>query len=294
MKKGGKALGEALNFKVYDGRCYGYAPRGAINLQRLGASPGAKFIDRVLIVWTATDPAQGGRYIVGWYRNSRVYSAQRNDRPDKNRPEMLVEATAADCHVVPVDERTFYLPSRIPGWPGIASTFFASQTLSPPDLKTVLDYINGIPSSGFLPPSDSEVPPITSGWPTQDPELRAKVEKAAINATILYYRKFGWFVTSVENENYGWDLEARKSGRLLRIEVKGRGALGGVEITPNEYTAMQAKLTRMSYRLAIVHDSLTPSPKVSVFEYVPASDSWIGPSNVRLLVAPKTGAVASF
>jgi hypothetical protein len=208
---------------------------------------------------------------------------------------MLVEARAADCHLVPSDERTFYVPSRLSGWPGIASTFFATEILSPMNLRMVLDYVHGSPSSGFAIPETESVPPAPgNGWPTQDPVLRAKVEKAAIDVTLAHYRKLGWSVTSVEKENYGWDLEARNSGRLLRIEVKGRGGVGGVEITSNEYDAMQGRTTRMSYRLAIVHGALTKTPKLVVFEFAPTSNSWIGSGGLPLSLVLRTGATATF
>jgi hypothetical protein len=38
------------------------------------------------------------------------------------------------------------------------------------------------------------------------------------------------------------DLNVAKSGRLFRAEVKGRAGNGAVELTPNEYNAMQCKI----------------------------------------------------
>jgi hypothetical protein len=208
-----------------------------------------------------------------------------------------VEARAENCHLVPVDERTFNIPSMKPGWPGIASTFFASENLSSEKLGEVIDYVGGSQSLNF-PPREADDVSLTiqriSGWPTQDPALRAHVEVAAIDVTVAYYKNLGWSVTSVENENYGWDLEARFNGRLLRIEVKGRGSVGSIEITPNEYNAMHAEQTRMSYRLAIVHDAMTPAPKLIIFEFAPASEAWIGPNGMPLNLTLRTGATAAF
>ena len=60
---------EVLNFKPWKGRYYGYvkAPRGKLNLARLGAAKGAPYANGVTVVWTAPRPRGGGTYVVGWY-----------------------------------------------------------------------------------------------------------------------------------------------------------------------------------------------------------------------------------
>jgi len=50
--------------------------------------------------------------------------------------------------------------------------------------------------------------------------------------------------STAQQENFGWDLDVTKSGRLLRVEVKGRGGQGVVELTPKEYAAMRDKKLR--------------------------------------------------
>lgn len=75
IRDGNEDAGEALNFRAFRHRYYGYAPHYRFDLRRLGGAADDKYVDGVLVIWTATDPAQGGRYVVGWYRNARVYSA---------------------------------------------------------------------------------------------------------------------------------------------------------------------------------------------------------------------------
>ena len=120
LKEGNENAGEALNFRAYKGRCYGYAPHHTMKLARLGGAPDDEYVDHVLVIWTGTDPAQGGRYMVGWYRDARVYSHLQDVRPDNDRPAIIAEAAASNCHLVPVDERTFFIPNIVKGWPGIS------------------------------------------------------------------------------------------------------------------------------------------------------------------------------
>jgi hypothetical protein len=297
IRAGNEDAVEALNFRIFRGRCYGYAPHQSIDLRRLGGTRDDEYVDGILVVWTATDPAQGGRYIVGWYRNARIHShMQQTLRPSKDRREAIAEAAANDCHLVLVDQRTFFIPSRTVGWPGIASAFYASEKLSPDDLELIFAYIDGTPSEGFYPSHGraSSHKGHGAGWPTVDPELRAEVEMRAVEHVIAHYKRLGWTTESVEDENLGWDLDVRNGGRLLRVEVKGRRGVGAVELTPHEFEAMRGTKTRMSYRLAIVHNALSASPTMTIFEYAPASDTWVSAGGAMLALREKTGAIVSF
>lgn len=74
--------GEMLNFKSFDNNLYGYVqPKidkkyknpSSIKLEKLGASETDESLSGVTVVWTATDPDKGGTYIIGWYKNAKVY-----------------------------------------------------------------------------------------------------------------------------------------------------------------------------------------------------------------------------
>jgi hypothetical protein len=291
MKDGSEEANEALNFKSYRGRCYGYAPRGTIDIRRIGASAGAEYQDDVLVVFTATNPDGSGRYIVGWYKNARVHAELRDTRPNREKPYFVAEADAEDCHLVPVDDRTFFIPAMKEGWPGVASAYYASANLSPQNMETLLSYIGGAPSIGFAQTSANSH---GRGPPRQnDPELRARVEAEAIAAVRAHYEAIGCMVESVEDENLGWDLNASRGARLFRVEVKGRSGAGAVELTPNEYRVMTDKHVRMSYRLAIVHDALI-TRRLTIFQYAPGEDAWLSDRGDRLKLLPMTGAVVSF
>ncbi len=297
VEEGGEATGETLNFRPYRNYCYGYAPHSNINLSRLGAAHGADHVDNILVIWTATDPAAGGRYIVGWYKKARLYAEMDNRRPSRRRPEAIARASFDDCHLVAESQRTFYVPSMVKGWPGQRSAFYASDTLSQNDLDEVVAYVEGKPSDGFLADETDGAERSAKrgrGNRNQDPETRALVEDAAVKLVTAHYRDMGWAVTSVEHENNGWDLNVSRSRRVLRVEVKGLAGEGGVELTPGEYKAMLADATRMSYRLAVVWNTLSAQPKLTIFEYMPSSKTWLSSDGQALRIKEMTGAVVRF
>ncbi len=294
IEDGNVDMGETLNFQDHQGRCFGYAPLQVIDLRRLGAPQDSDHLDGILVIWTATNPDGSGRYVVGWYKNARIYSERQKRGPDEGTPGIVAEAAAADSHLVPMDERTFFVPSMTRGWPGLASAFYASETLSPADVDRLLAYVGGKPSTGFYSGPKRKPPVNGGGWPRQDPGERAKIEKAASATVQAHFEAQGWDVERVEEENLGWDLNVTCGGRLLIVEVKGRSGEGSVELTANEYRAMSDEKLRMSYRLAIVFDALSGYPRLTIFEYAPGGKVWVSDGGDTLSLRPMTSAIASF
>lgn len=77
---------EIFNFKLDNGRCYGYTPAyGKINLERISKSINqdslGSYIDDVFVVFTCTRKSKG-RIICGFYNHARVYSEPISD--DRN------------------------------------------------------------------------------------------------------------------------------------------------------------------------------------------------------------------
>ncbi len=65
---------EVYNFKNFGGKYYGFIePEGTIHLERIEKNNKDDYLDNVLVVWIATNPKKGGQYIVGWYKNAKVY-----------------------------------------------------------------------------------------------------------------------------------------------------------------------------------------------------------------------------
>ena len=84
-------------------------------------------------------------------------------------------------------------------------------------------------------PTPKEVVAAVEGM-ENDPE----VEAIAVEETKKYEVSQGRKAVSVEEENCGWDITSLQDGQIARyIEVKGRGGIGGVALTPNEWIKAQ-------------------------------------------------------
>ena len=95
---------EAFNFQDVNGHCYGYVQPtkwSEIKIERIDSSclKSDDYLDDVLVVWTATNPIEGGTFIVGWYRHARVYRTFQHDTKLKERNGYAcnIEALSSDC-----------------------------------------------------------------------------------------------------------------------------------------------------------------------------------------------------
>ena len=96
---------EKNNFNPFDGQMFGYVPTGGsetINIARLGAVEGTGSVDGVNVVWTATRPDQGGRVVIGWYKDATVF---RKLRKHPNGRYYHFKAAQAICHLLEPSER---------------------------------------------------------------------------------------------------------------------------------------------------------------------------------------------
>ena len=110
---------EVENFLPIGGWYYGHgAPpshSGVINLKRVdpGVGDGAEYLDGGTVVFVATRP-EGGRVVVGWYRNARVWREGRR-RPDPGHDWYFAKARTEDCTLLGIDARTFKVPQAREG-----------------------------------------------------------------------------------------------------------------------------------------------------------------------------------
>ncbi|MCW1402857.1 HNH endonuclease [Novosphingobium sp. MW5] len=110
--------GERSNFKAVNGQTYGYVPvvqrphggdPGEIKIERLGAAKADKFVDDVTVIWFANKPIESKKaYVVGWYRNARVYRQSRSGGPYGYR----VSCKHTDATLVPEHQRTVRVPHK--------------------------------------------------------------------------------------------------------------------------------------------------------------------------------------
>lgn len=258
---------EVCNFLPLGGWLYGFVQsKGQINLAKLGAGASDSYVDGVTVVWTATRP-KGGTVVVGWYQNARVY---RGYEPTPNPgPEWAahgishhnIRCRPGDATLLPVDARHLDVP-RGKGGMGQSPTWYAEGERGQ-EFRAALERL------------------ISTGQPAKARAGRAKpnvernklVEMAAMDVVTDHYAALGYDVTWVHNENKGWDIEARSGRTELRIEVKGLSlANQAIELTPNEYKAFRSLDPR--YRLAIVSQALSPSPKLAIVSYNGRSEQW--------------------
>jgi hypothetical protein len=87
-----------------------------------------------------------------------------------------------------------------------------------------------------------------------------EVEAAAMNCAMADERARGWAVQDVSAEARGYDLlSTGPDGEIRYIEVKGRAAVGAVELSANEW--LKAEQLGEDYWLYIVTDA-TSSPSL--------------------------------
>ena len=150
--------------EYYQGHCYGHvrtAGRSKIKLHRieLAASKDSEnpkdpkeleVLDKVLIIVVATNPDTGGSYIAGWYKNAKVYAdRQTSDNPELNKHGYHIMAKEEDCHLLPAEERTFYVPRATAanhGFLGGANIWYADR--ESPSVqefrKKAIEYVRGL------------------------------------------------------------------------------------------------------------------------------------------------------
>ncbi len=99
---------EVKNFLPIGDSLYGYVRipgGGKLDLERLGAAPGATHVDDVTIVFSAT-PLGGGCVVVGWYHNARVW----RDQQKFGERIYFAKARKENCKLLEVPDRTLSVP----------------------------------------------------------------------------------------------------------------------------------------------------------------------------------------
>lgn len=276
--------GEMYNFQPFENRMYGYVQPvidrkhsnpSTIKLEKIGATEEDEYIDGVTVVWTATDPDNGGTYIIGWYKNATVYRyCQRPpvNSKRKHKRESLgyyVNAKRKDAFLLPKDERVVRVKRKTRNWMGQSNVWYADN--NPEFVEKVKTYI----FDGIIPiePKIKKGSRNGKGSGRQsDPLKRLAVEKKAILHVTKHYKRLGFEVQSFEKDNVGWDLTATDAKTQLKLEVKGlSGNILATELTPNEY--LHLKKDTKFYRICIVCAALT-KPNLKIFYYSSEIDSW--------------------
>ncbi len=146
--------GERSNFKSVDGYLYGYVPvlqkpqggvPGRIVIEKIGAVKGDDFVDGIDVIWFANDPRDSNKaYIVGWYRNARVFRHSQNGYGPAG---FRIRGKSAEATLLPENLRRFpiYRSQSTEGRElgfgyGTANIWYAEKA-SESFIKQVVNYI---------------------------------------------------------------------------------------------------------------------------------------------------------
>jgi hypothetical protein len=288
---------EAYNFLPgAEGMLLGYRPGHAnrLSLTRLCAPTGTSSLDGVLVIWMAREPATKRQMIVGWYQNATVYAEAQPQSRTINGVSWpySVSARQQDSYLVPERARTFQLQSArtSPGGFGMSPTWYGTDEVN----QRVWAYVQSIQGGKRQPTGQTKKvkkPPINT-----DPELRRRVEKAAVQHAWGYLESAeggSHTVVSVEPFGKGWDLEATNGEGCLLVEVKGlQGTDLLCELTPNEYKQMNLVANRDRYVVYVVNNALGAVPIASIFKRA-ADGEWWTEDGRQLIATERMAAVLS-
>lgn len=253
--------GEMWNFEKKDGHCFGYVRtnKGAgLNLGKI--EPHTKWtagdeMSGVDIVFIATRPkSDSGQVVVGWYKNATVIHKAYNKDKRRERHGYLCWTEEDHAVLLPTAARVFEVKGG-QGFPGQSNVWYGEEKNN-----AVVQFKKELREYMRAPTTLRER---HHGRKTDVDEIR-NIEKVAVSEVWQFYKNKGYTIKSVERQNCGWDLVAKKNDEELLLEVKGhKGSRFHFELTPNEYEKMQAHHNQ--YKVCGVLDALTKKPGLSVF-----------------------------
>jgi len=267
--------GEMWNFREEAGRYYGYVMTtnfAGINLSRVVPdeewSEGEEATNIDVVFISRNPEAEVGQVVIGWYKKATVFHKEYRKRRgskkqgDWSNIDYLCEASGENVTLLDVADRVFQIP-RGKGFPGKSNVWYENdnnaEVVNFTRQLRKLIVRKSIPSSGTI-----------NTKPNKD-EILA-IEKAAVKKAWGFYEKQGYQVTSVETDNVGWDLEAKKGHECLLIEVKGhKGNVVQFELTPNEYSQMQENV--QNYRVCVVRNALD-EPYLTEYQATEDEEIW--------------------
>src|SRR3569832_461538 len=145
--------GEVFNFKKFEERVYGYVQPiidkkhgnpSIIKIEKIGGSKEDEKLTNVTVVWTASDPKNGGTYFVGWYLNATVYRycqvppRNSNRRYRNNSIGFYATGRSKDSRLLSDDERKIRIYRAQKNWMGQSNVWYADN--NPEFVKLVKEY----------------------------------------------------------------------------------------------------------------------------------------------------------
>lgn len=281
VEKNGKGE-EMWNFRAEGGRCYGYVMSlhfAGVDLNRIAPNENWKENDELAgvdIVFIARRP-EVGQVVIGWYRNATVFhKAYRKRRGRKKMGEWdglnyVCEVDADQAVLLPENQRTFSVPHGERGYPGQSNVWYAP--IDNPDAARFVARLRKLIGGATMAHAKPTNGKSGGRRGAPDEDLITRIEQAAVAATKNHFKKQGYEVESFEQDNRGWDLEARKGNERLLIEVKGHiGNAIQFELTPNEYSKLQEN--SLSYRVCVLRNALLGDAGLEIYAPKKIGGEW--------------------
>lgn len=176
---------EVCNFlRCRDGYVYGHVETiqgekdRRIKIEALGGT--GEYVDDVDVVWTATNPDEGGRRVIGWYRAARVFRNRQKFSSHPSRQHVKDEidnfrilTLAKNAFRLDIDDRALGM-ERGPGWMG-QTPWWVPTSESSPDVRRFVKrtrlLLDNHSNSGQRGTGQSK-PGMKSAGATSDPYLR--------------------------------------------------------------------------------------------------------------------------
>jgi len=274
----GKIGHEAYNYININGSLYGYFQPHMkepyeINLGRIEQNFAGDKIDKVLVIWFATNPIDKGQVVVGWYNNATVFKSIQSPKkvPQRKNYNFNIKANKKDCVLLPISKRKFPVGHGIKGKkkgnPGQANAFYLLDANgNPKDLNKstnkwipkLIKYVNNYTGATLSTQDDELQEDILTAEHSSggqgfqsDVEIRLMIEAHAMNICQNYYRKKGYKVEDV-SATHSCDFIISKKGSSRFIEVKGTQTTGKtIILTKNEVALSKTQGNKMA--LFLVH-----------------------------------------
>jgi hypothetical protein len=246
---------ELYNFRATGGHLYGYFQASkfsyTVALERIDPlADESIYLDHVLVIFVARRPDGGGQFIVGWYRDARVFREHVRHSPGKPRKfGHYCTAVASKCVLLPESKRRHEIFAG-KGKMGQANVCYPLTMSRAPKggrwIQEAMDYIADYRDVNMLvkPEAAAEEDMVSlveesiasskgQGF-ARTAEQRRLLEDHSMTVAKRHFAKLGFEVEDV-SQTRPFDLLCRRGRASLHVEVKGTTTAGSaVMLTTNE------------------------------------------------------------
>ncbi|MEI7869675.1 MAG: HNH endonuclease [Candidatus Methylumidiphilus sp.] len=142
-----------------------------IKIENLGTNKNDPHIDGIDVIWTATHDT-GGKRVVGWYKNARVYRERQTHEEyptvqyeTDNVYSYRITAKQEDVTLIAENNRIIFNPNRVKsGWPGMNSIFYPSNYVHNAELNRFLEELDVTMQEEEGKPPSSPDNPFEGSW----------------------------------------------------------------------------------------------------------------------------------